>query len=202
MKRFKYFIVTGILSICITGCLKRNFFPDPDDPGLSRFTAYGYNIATAYINGDAFINPFLGRYRGNALPSFIKMATTGTFDSLSLSWPIVLNNDGSLPYNGTYQNVSLLIPVPKGFTQTDLLSWNGKRFPANAIRIDINSINNFPGPLSGTSSIYFVQIAIDKSYTTSTVYQISGLFEGNIGDSVSITKGRFDFKIPGSSLNF
>ena len=121
MMQIKYSIITGLLMLCITGCAKRNFYPDPDDPGLSRFTSYGYNIATVYINGDAFINPFRGAYRGNSLPALSKDSTSGALDTLSLSWPIVLNDDVSLPYNGAYQNISLRIPVPKSFTQSDFL---------------------------------------------------------------------------------
>ncbi len=203
MKRITYFFATVLLLLCTAGCAKRNFFPDTDDPGLSRFTSNGYNIATVYINGDAFINPFLGAYRGNSLPSLSRITTSGTVDSLTLSWSIVLNNDAALPFNGVYQNISLMIPVDKSFTQNDFLSWNGKRLAANSNSIYLNSFNSSAtGILAGLSNIYFVQINIDNSKTSSKVYQISGLFDGNIGDSILITKGRFDFSIPASSLNF
>ncbi len=202
MKNNQHLLTCCLLMCCLTGCAKRNFFPDMDDPGLSRFTAYGFNIATAYINGDAFINPFRGSFRGNALPTLSKISTSGTNDTLSLSWQIVLNNDPSLPYNGAYQDISLIIPVPRSFNQDDFLQWNAKRFAANSTGINLNSFNSSTGFFSGTSNIYFVQISRDNSNAASLTYQISGLFDGNIGDSILITKGRFDFKIPASSLNF
>ena len=92
------------------------------------------------------------------------------------------------------------MPVPKSFTQNDLLQISGKRFDSN--QIQINSYVNQPYALSGTSNIYFVQLKIDKSVTPSSYYIISGLFDGNIGDSILVTKGRIDFEIDGNTLNF
>ena len=155
---------------CLTGCAKRNFFPDEDDPGSSRFTSHGYNIATNYINGMPYINPF-SKYFGSSLLSVQKAVTKSTFDTLSPFWQIQ-RNDSTLIYNPTYQSVTLLMPVPKSFTQTDFLALNGQRFSSNTNSINLQS---YADRLSGSSNVYFVQIKAD-TLNNSKNYIISGLF--------------------------
>ena len=191
-----------ITLLLLAGCTKRNFFPDEDDPGLSLLTSNGFNIASSYINKVPYINPYHNTIFGinNYLPTLRKIITNSAFDTLSLSWQIE-PNDSSLIYNAKYQSITLLIPVPKIFTQNDFLLLNGQRFSSNTNKINIQSNYYLFNQLSGTSNIYFVEIKKDNSVDPKN-YIISGLFDGNIGDSILITKGRFDFEIGAGSLNF
>lgn len=191
-----------ITLLLLAGCAKRNFFPDEDDPGLSLLTSNGFNIASSYINEVPYINPYHNTIFGinNYLPALRKIITNSAFDTLSLSWQIE-PNDSSLIYNAKYQSITLLIPVPKIFTQNDFLLLNGQRFSSNTNKINIQSNYYLFNQLSGTSNIYFVEIKKDNSVDPKN-YIISGLFDGNIGDSILITKGRFDFEIGAGSLNF
>ncbi|MEP7253595.1 MAG: hypothetical protein ABI683_14485 [Ginsengibacter sp.] len=198
----KYLALYGFILLALSGCAKRNLYPDTDDPGLSRFTSHGYNIATAYINGDAYINPFLGSLRGNALPSIGKLSTAAPLDSLMISWQLELNTDLTPPPLSPYQNIVLMLPVSKSFTAGDFLLWNGQRFSLDSNAVVLNSFSDPLNRRTGPANIYFVKIDIDNSNTSSPAYQISGLFDGKIGDSITITKGRFDFRIPTSNLNF
>ena len=200
MKLIKYLAIIFTPLLFFAGCAKRNFYPDPDDPGLSRFTSYGFNIATNYINGSPYINPFRNSFRGNYLPAFTKILTTSAFDTLRISW-LIEPKDSITNYNSPYQNISLLIPIPKSFSRNDFLLLNGKRLlNTNTVQIQSNS-NAPPGQFSGTANIYFVQITTDSlNYTR--YFSISGLFDGNIGDSILITKGRFDFRIDAGTLIF
>ena len=73
MKRYQFLFIALIF---FASCGKRNFFPDQDDPGLSLLTAHGFNIASNYINGQPYVNPFGGILRGNYLPLLQKVAST------------------------------------------------------------------------------------------------------------------------------
>ena len=200
-KLFKLLPLLVILSL--SGCFKRNFYPDKDDPGLSLLTSYGFNVATAYINQVPYINPYKKTLFGaaNYDPTLQKSITSTVFDTLSLSWPIEIN-DSDANYNQPYQNITLQLPIPKTFTQQDFLALSGQRFSSDNNTIIINSYYNQVNALTGLSNIYFVKINIDPSYSTPTHYIISGLFNGNIGDSIHITKGRFDFEISSDKMNF
>jgi hypothetical protein len=197
-----------ILLVCfivLSGCGKRNFFPDEDDPGLSRLTSRGYNIATMYINKVPYINlyqkPLFGGVT-NRVPTINLIATNGTFDTLNISWEIEIN-DSSNSYNQPYHSISLLIPVSKNFTAHDFLAMNGERFPFDSNAIAINSFDNYRDTLSGKSNLYFININYNLPPNNSIgTYSISGLFNGNIGDSILITKGRFDFSIDANKVNF
>jgi len=199
MKQFKYLFISTILLFFFAGCAKRNFFPDADDPGLSLLTSHGYNVASNYINGQPYVNPF-GFLSGNSLPFLEKILTNSAFDTLSLSWPIELNSSSQIN-NSMYQRISLLMPIPKSFTQNDFSSMSGTRL-LNTNTVQIQSYFNSPsGVFSGTANVYFVKIGSDI-LNNSKYIKISGLFDGNIGDSILITKGRFDFEINADNLNF
>ncbi|HVZ95294.1 MAG TPA: hypothetical protein VG847_00360 [Chitinophagaceae bacterium] len=197
MKNFILTILAVSAIILFTACAKRNFYPDDNDAGLSRFTSYGYNIATNYINGKPFINPFSALH-GNFLPVFNKISTNSSEDTLNISWAI--EREDTTTYE-PYHYLNLWIPVSKTFSKENLLGYNGTRIT------DSCSITLERAPVSpdtttkGSANIYFVKIEEDKSYSPAHL-QISGLFDGNIGDSVLITKGRFDFNIAESALNF
>lgn len=196
MKRYQYLLVILILS---ASCGKRNFFPDQDDPGLSLLTSNGYNIASNYIDGQPYVNPFGGILRRNYLPVLQKVPSTDILDTLSLSWRIV-PNDGTSLSNAKYTSITLYSPVSKSFNKGDFLALNAQKLTSSSTRIYVQT-NSFNNPLRGIANLYFVEIKPDNLINP-TSYIISGLFDGNIGDSVLITKGRFDFRIEINTLNF
>jgi hypothetical protein len=194
------FIVLSMMLLESLTCKRQNLYPDIDDPGLSRFTSYGYNTATEYINGSPYINPF-SVFTGNDLAYVQKIETNSTFDTLSLSWEIV-TNDSTLPFNPSYKTISFLMPVSKTFSESDFLALNGQRFASNTNTVTIQEFNDTTfATLSGTANIYFVKVDSDYSAGEEKI-AFSGLFDGNIGDSILITKGRFDFDISKSGFNF
>lgn len=202
-RKYKTLLVSFI--ILLIGCGKRNFFPDQDDRGLSRLTSRGYNIATMYINNVPYINlyqkPLFGGI-SNRVPTIKLISTNSTFDTLNISWEIEIN-DSSNSYNQPYHSISLLIPVLKNFTAHDFLAMNGERFPLDTNAIAINSFDNYWDTLSGKSNLYFININYNLPPNNSIgTYSISGLFNGNIGDSILITKGRFDFSIDADKVDF
>ena len=205
-RKLNYIIVLFCcLFLLVIGCEKRNFFPDPDDPGLSRLTSRGYNIVTMYINNVPYINPYRTPLFGgfsNSLPTITKRITNSTLDTLQISWQIETNNS-SASYNQPYHSISLLLPVSKDFTAHDFLSMNGKRFSPDTNAIAVNYVYNYPDALTGKSNLYFIDIKYNTPQTGSkNTYSFSGLFNGNIGDSVLITKGRFDFEIDADQIQF
>ena len=202
MIKLFYKILPFLLVISLTGCLKRNYFPDQDDPGLSRFTSYGFNIGTFYLNNAPYINPFFGSARGNSLPTISKIFTNSTFDTLSLSWQIGINDSGIADANSPYQMISLLMPIPKSFSKVDLIAMGGKRFTSNTNAVILQPSYYAGDTLMGLSNIYFVKINPIQTNDSTIYLQLSGLFNCTIGDSIFITKGRFDFQIDESSLNF
>ncbi len=193
------------LSLLFISCNKRNFFPDPDDPGLSRLTSRGYNIVTMYINNVPYINSYRKPIFGginNTLPIITRKITNSAFDTLEISWQIEINNT-SAGNNQSYNSISLLLPVSKNFSAHDFLAMNGKSFPTDSNAIAVNYFYNYPDTLIGKSNIYFINIKYNSSGTSSnSTYSLSGLFNGNIGDSILITKGRFDFKIDADQIQF
>ncbi len=199
MKNLFYKFLPLLLALGLTGCAKRNYFPDESNPGLSRFTSYGFNIGTFYLNNVPYINPFLGPSSGNSMPIIRKIVTNSTFDTLMLSWQIGINDNGSTESNSPYQMISLLMPIPKSFTKVDFIAMSGQRFEYNS---NILQTPYYYDALSVLPNIYFVKINPIPTSDTTANLELSGLFNGNIGDSILITKGRFDFQIDESSLNF
>ncbi|HTB51920.1 MAG TPA: hypothetical protein VK718_04025 [Ferruginibacter sp.] len=210
INKYSVYAIAALLIFCVTGCIKepRNYYADEDDPGLSRLTSHGYNVVTNYINGVPYVNPYAGYNYGNQIPTLSKITTSSTYDTLSLSWNVELNNtaadNAGYVYNsGNYNSISLLMPIPKNFSRTDLLSLNGQSFSSNTDAVWVNAYHDTPPyydtTLTGVANIYFVSVYPSES---SPSIVLSGLFNGNIGDSVLLTKGRFDFVIPVDNLNF
>ena len=205
MKKIIYKFLPFLLVLSLTGCFKRNYFPDQDDPGLSRFTSYGFNIGTFYINDTAYINTYRKNYLGGVInnsPRVMKILTSSTFDTLSFSWPIGINNNGEVDNNSPYQMISLLMPIPKLFSKVDFIAMRGIRSASNTDAITLQSYYYPFDTLPGLSNIYFAKINLNQPTGSTAYLEISGLFNGSIGDSILITKGRFDFQIDESSLNF
>jgi hypothetical protein len=205
MKLRIHFFKTCLLLLCFCGCSKRNFFPDEDNPGLSILSSRGFNIATVYINEVPYINPYSKFIFGgvvNSSPTITKINTNSTFDTLSLSWAIQIN-DTTNSNSSPYRYIAILMPVSKSFTRNDLIAMSGQRFSSNSDKVILQSFNYGPSDfLSGVSNIYFVKINQTQSDTSAPRLLLSGLFNGNIGDSILITKGRFDFEISTNDINF
>ncbi len=176
-----------------------------NDPGLSILSSHGFNIATVYINEVPYINPyskFIFAGIVNSSPTITKINTNSTFDTFSLSWAIQIN-DSTNAYLSPYQNISILMPVAKSFTRNDLIAMNGQRFSSNSDKVILKSAYYNPlNILSGFANIYFVKISQAQSDTSAPRIFLSGLFNGNIGGSILITIGRFDFVISTNSINF
>jgi hypothetical protein len=177
-----------------TECRRDNFFPDPDDSGLSRFTSRGYNVATNYINDVPFRN--IGPY----YPLLQKDSSGSVIDTLKFAWPLYPVN--TLRNNFIYKNISFLIPISSSFNKNDLLSLNGQRL-LNSAEVVVQKIQDSSlEAISGNANLYFVSVNEDLSYPPQKYIRLSGVFDGNIGDTVLITKGRFDFEVNENDLNF
>jgi hypothetical protein len=184
MKNFKRFHLSIIPLVFLTTCHIWNFYPDTDDPGLSRFTSRGYNVSTSYINGSTYMNT------GSFDPLLYKDSTGNSVDTLRFSWSLASNS---------FNYISFLLPVPQSFNKTSLLAFNRQRF-LNSVPITLRD-SSFK-TITGLGSLYFVSVTESGSDPAQKYIKLSGLFDGNIGDSVNITKGRFDFEIKESTLNF
>lgn len=196
MKHYNYFIAVLLLLPVLMGCHKRQFFEDRDDPGLSRFTSRSYNTTTAYINGKAWISGFSSLSGADPTDIFLDNNTIGK-DTLSIRW------SGGFGLTSSFgSSITFSLPVKANFTRNDLLDWSNKRFPADTTTVTVFYNGRSPNSGSfvsgrGTGKIYFVNIAsmpVDQNGSSPGI-RISGLFEGNIGDSVIISKGRFDYNV-------
>lgn len=193
--KFKYCIILSCIPFLMsTECHRNSFFPDPDDPGLSRFTSRGSYIATAYINDAPFVNV------GSYYPLLQKDSSAGSIDTLKFAWSLYPSDLGN--HKSIYQNISFLLPISSSFNKNDLLSLNGQRL-LNSVGVVVQEIQDTSlKAISGTANLYFVSVKEDLSYPPQKYIRLSGLFDGNIGDTVLITKGRFDFEVNENNLNF
>ncbi len=204
--RHTLYIIGGVMFFLIAGCVKpkppRNFFPDQNDPNLSRLTSYGYNIASNYINNVPYSNPYL--YNGNTVPTLTKTVTSSPFDTLAISWQIAPDAAIAYDFFPQYTEISILLPVSKNFSGNDFLALSGQRFASNTCTLHLLQQNSFNSDtlLTGTANIYFVEIGFGSSESTEGKLLFSGLYNGNIGDSITVANGRFDFSIPINSINF
>ena len=188
MKTLKYLFIISLVFL-ITGCIKRTFYPDVDDPGLSRFTAHQYNVGTAYIKGEAYINywPSNSSFLSTLpYPILSKIPTNSSSDTLNFSWRIELKDTSKASPND-YEDISIQMPIEKTFSLNDLLAWNGEQLTNDMNTLVLYDKNR--KQLKGTANIFFVKI---ENSSAGYLY-VSGLFNGNIGDSILITKGRFDY---------
>ena len=192
MKILKNIFLGAALMICVAGCIKQTFIPDTDNPGLSRFTSKDFNSGTCYINDTPYINywrtppVFNGR---NFIPQLIKMNTAGNTDTLDFKWELTIKK-GNDSGDGNYRSIKLRIPVKKSFSRDDFLKMSGMQSASDNNTLVLND------SLTGTANIYFVNIRMDLS---GNLYA-SGLFNGQIGDSIFVKSGRFDYLL--STVNF
>lgn len=191
MKNLKAFHFSFIPLFFLTTCHFSVFYPDTDDRGLSRFTSRGYNVASAYINNRPFRNT------GPFAPLLHKDSTGNPVDTLVFTWGLYPND--TVRVTSAYNNISFVMPVPQSFNKTSLLAFNGQRF-LNSIPVTIQDTSM--KTLSGMGTLYFVSVTEGLFDSNEKYIKLSGLFDGNIGDSIIITKGRFDFQISEKTLNF
>lgn len=191
MKYCKRFHLSFMPLFFLTTCHFLNFYPDPDEPGLSRFTSRGYNVATSYINGRSFMNT------ASYSPLLYKDSTGNSIDTLKFTWALYPSDSPNI--YPAYNNISFLLPVAASFTKNDFLAFNGQRFLQSVPVILVDSSLKI---ISGIASLYFVSVSENLTSPDYKYIKLSGLFNGNIGDSVFITQGRFDFEIGENLLNF
>lgn len=190
MNYFKNFYIALIpLVFLTTKCQFSNFFPDTDDPGLSRFTARGYNVASVYINEKPF------RQLGDEFRMLEKDSSGNPTDTLHFSLRLFPNDGSNVSQEPWY--LSFQVPVPPSFNVNNLLAFNDRRFE-NTIPV---SLRNFRNTSFGTSTLYFVSVTEVTSPSNEKYVKLSGLFEGKT-DSAEFTKGRFDFQVAEKDLNF
>jgi len=185
-------------------CSSDYFYSDPNDPGLSEFSDHGYQQVSSYINDDPWVGASQAYSHFNlASDSFYTysqyiwlQATAAAQDTLHFSWSGrfgVTQSDFVYTYQWQSNNVvTLSIPVPKNFTIREFYALRGKRFPDAGTPVSIslgNGVADQSTTLDGTGKIYLVSI---KTMGEASEFQMTGLYEGNIGDSIHITKGRFD----------
>ncbi|HLX93182.1 MAG TPA: hypothetical protein VKR32_15970 [Puia sp.] len=191
-----YLCACGLM-IGMFACAKRNFYPDANRPGLSRLTAHGFNVVTAYIDGVPYINPF-NKLNGNSLPH-IGLINTGTSkDTMFIAWNMIPNNLMLSSYVEEWLTISF--PVSKNFTSADILSLKGMRLDSNNAAIQLEEFYDSTN-IFGTANIYIVNLTISTKGLLDTVFQCSALFNGIYG-SDTITDGRFDFKFDASDLGY
>ena len=200
---FKNIFLLFLLSFELTSCYKRHFYEDPDDPGLSRFTNRTYNVTSAYINSEPWVTSF-NSLSGPSPAIVFRDSTSSPSDTLYIAWQGGLTHANAFPSspwrNWPYLVIS--IPIKKNFFKSDFLALNGRIFSADSATVAI-SHNSYglvsPAvSVSGKGKIYFVNV---KPGLHDREFTIAGLFEGNIGDSIHITKGRFDYRILPSDNN-
>jgi hypothetical protein len=190
MKNLKRLQLSFIPLFFLTTCHFSNFYPDPDDKGLSRFTSHGYNVATGYINDKSFLNT------GPFYPLLHKDSTGNLTDTLVFSWEFFRTD--TFRTASAYRQISFLLPVQQSFSKSSLLAMNGQRLTRIPVTLQDTSLKR----IDGMSTLYFVSVS-EVLYPQDVKYlKLSGLFDGNIGDSVMVTKGRFDFEVDERTLNF
>ncbi len=191
MYHFKSFHLFFIPLFFLTTCHFNYFYPDPDDQGLSRFTSRGFNVSSEYINGSPYANT------GSYYPLLQKFSTGNTIDTLRFTWdlyPTSVHNTKAL-----YNNIKFSLPVSQSFNKMNLLGFNGQRF-SNSIPFILK--DSSARIIEGKATLYFVAVTSETTSNNEKYIKLSGLFDGNIGDTVLVTKGRFDFEIQESQLNF
>lgn len=183
--RFSFFPLVFLMT-CNYGMPPK---PDVDDRGLYALTSGGGHVASCYINDKPFANDnnyFLQKDTG-----------ANSITRLKLSWRLLVHD--SVFQKSPYDSISFSLPVPKSFNQSNLLSLSGQRF-LNSVPVTLQ--DSLQHELSGVGTLYFVSVKENTGYNNQKFFAISGLFDANIGDSILVTKGRFDFEFNPASLNF
>lgn len=207
MKRSLFIFITILL---FYSCKKSFFYEDPYNSGLSIFSSKNYNVCSAYINDSAWISeynpPSIFSFTPYRSPIYLSVDTINNpqSDTLNLVWYGGFNYSppGFISFQGQFY-LTFAFPVKKNFTKVDFLNWNGKLFPEGTTSATVlfSSLPyyyaNNSSQINGSGKIYFVRISPQSNNGIS----LSGLFEGNIGDTILIKKGRFDFLLDSSQVH-
>ncbi|HXS57561.1 MAG TPA: hypothetical protein VN726_15620 [Hanamia sp.] len=133
--------------VFLTTCHIWNFYPDPDDKGLSRFTSRGYNNASNYINDRPFVN------NGPYDPLLHKDSTGNSMDTLVFSW--ALRQNDSVQIRSRYSYISFLMPIPSIFNKNNFMAFNGKRF----LSVPLTIRDTLMKTMTGDATLYFVSVS-------------------------------------------
>lgn len=188
--KIRFYFIFLLVIFGSLGCTKQEFIPDPDDPGLSSFTFKQNMTGTCYINGTPYINHWRnGVGPGGTNYSWPELMTSQAVigDSIDFSWPIV-KWENEIYVDGDYADISFRFPNPVGFTGKNYQVLNGSKVTSCTMYLD-------KGRLVGIGNLYFVKVERNENDSFPRFFNISGLFDGMVGDSILITKGRFDFKV-------
>lgn len=185
----KFLLISFFPAVFLMTCRYSNFYPDADDQGLSRFTSHGYNIVSAYVNGEPYTN------EGVSNPVITKdSGLNNTLDTLVISWSMRPTLAGLKPIYG----ITFSIPVLKSFSQKDFLTMSDERLANVLLTVTDSSMNKH----TGMGNLFFVKLQEIPMTMGSTYLQLSGLFDGITADSIILTKGRLDFSVDTGTLNF
>ncbi len=202
-----------LMSMCLMSlrCKKQQsfFYEDDNDPGLTRLTDRDYQIASAYVNGSPwvqYINENGGGFgfNGTYWNNFVTLTPgTNDKDTLNITWSGEFSR--GLPAQGytgeQFKFMTLSFPVDTGYAVNKIPDLEGERFPTPLTPVYISFGNELVPDLNsirGSAKLYFIQADTTNG---GSAFRFTGLFEGKIGDSVLITKGRFDNGYFGSYHN-
>jgi hypothetical protein len=200
---YTYFFVLLLLCATLCSCYKQYFFEDTDDAGLSRLTSRNYNVASVYINEEPWVTGFTST-RG-PYPTTILLATgSAVKDTLYITWDGEFTNTNAVAVAGLSKQfyVTIAVPVKKNFTKADFLGFGGQSFAADSSGVKVllspSPFVSAGSYLYGKGKIYFIRI--DAAPGNASI-NFSGLFDGNIGDSILLKKGRFDYSVSPQDYN-
>ncbi|RYY54602.1 MAG: hypothetical protein EOO09_13745 [Chitinophagaceae bacterium] len=190
------YIAIIAFAFTLVSCQRDRFFEDEDDPGLSRLTSYSYDVCSAYVAGRPWVRPFFNVLRGEARVHLQLRPDAGIYDTLDIEFPGRFETEplpGSVPWQSA-TTMTFAVPVAKGFTGEKFLAMAGQQFPAPNTQVLV-SLHGEPGQgvVTGSGRLYL--ISIRRSQAAGQEFVCTGLFDGNIGDSILVTKGRFDYRI-------
>lgn len=188
------------------GCTKEtsHYYPDKQTPGTAIFSNTGNNVLSCFIDG----RPWQTISRSVVIALFSrpiyevyiqKQITGSTLDTLSILWEGHYNND----QNGR-QFISLVLPVAKNFSLSDLSAMEGKRISIDSsngfFTVDLQGVSQ-SGNQRGKGTIYFNRLRFDSSGTGYHSGRMAGIFEADFG-SFKITSGRFDHNLDAAQVRF
>ena len=187
-----------------TSCSKNQtkFFSDTDDPGLAIFSNHNNNVMTCYVKGQAWRSVDRISYStGNTsfeVTVAKKINNTSLFDTLIINW---IGNYQSP--NSRDKNITLTLPVAKGFNYKSFSNFEGQRMVIDTTNGYFSSyIDDFyQQKEKGSGSIFFLTAHLDSLSPNNYIGKMSGLFEAKFNTS-TITRGRFDHSLTYGNVYF
>jgi hypothetical protein len=174
------------------------YFPDPENNSITAFSNRNYNIASAYINGNAWRTidrTISGGFAGSIKIFEVEISrqkTNTASDSIYITWPgFYQPGTGRIPE----VTISVVIPVAKNFSYRDFRSFHKQRLTLDATNGHFTiSGTNLSSGMKLPGSIYFHEFIVDSTAVNNYSGRLNGLFEASF-PGVQITKGRFDHGI-------